>query len=95
MRLMSKSGGAKITTFDEMLLRAPSLKLQAKHLYVPSGVQYFDSAPAQRAGSEGAAAEEAKRNFMLTQSSARRDPLDSRLRAYNLVAINGILMAAR
>lgn len=105
---MSKSAGAKITTFDELKLIAPALILNsAKHLYLPTGIQYFDSEPTTAAAAQTNAG--GSTISQLTQSSvgsgSRRQQNNnvgrsqttessSSLGAYNLIVMNGLLMAA-
>lgn len=80
MKLISKSAAIKITSFEDVVAKAPSITFNANELYLASGVDYFDSIDLKRMAQ--------LRDDKLTTKSAER------LRAYNLVTINGMLMAA-
>lgn len=94
MRLMSRSGGAKISTLEELVLTAPSLIFSAKNMYIPNGIQFFDSKPKANSKDSGVLTQSNTREQkQQDSSSSHRDPSDA-LEAYNLVVVNGILTAA-
>lgn len=79
MKLVAKSASVKLTTFQELQLDAPELQLVAgKHLYIVNAdLRYFNSAAAAAAVNQS--------DFLSRQKSVSR--------AYNLVAVDGLLMA--
>lgn len=87
MSLMSKSAVARLSSHEDLILSAPILKLNAaKHLYISKGISYFDSEP-----------EASNKDTIMTQSAFKGSTefiAEGQLRAYNLVAINGILAAS-
>jgi len=96
MKLVSRSGGIKLTTSDAMIFSAPSLVLSANQLFIPRGIQYFDMEPGQEPGFEN-------RTNVLTQSDVRRsDDLPAttttenertQLIPYHLVVTGGLISA--
>lgn len=99
MKLVSKSSVARISAFGDLIINAPELVLSsAKQLYLPDGIQYFDSEPKTPAPTTASSFN--LDPTIMTQSAVRgaADPMATtssshHLRAYNLVAINGLLMA--
>lgn len=92
MKLMSRSADVRVTSFEELTLKTPSVILSSRHLYIPKGIHYFDHSESKES-SPATATSEANPGRKQADSS-RLDPVTtSDLRAYNLVAINGLLMA--
>lgn len=81
-KLVSRSASVKLTSGDQLELSAPTLEFRAPagHLYLASGVRYLDAPLTQWPGA--------------TTKPTTAAPASGQLRAYNLVAVNGLLMAA-
>lgn len=108
MKLVSRSAGIRITTFEELLLRSPSLSLSSSaNLNIQNGIEYFDllQAKSDEDNDNSVDGKDMKsNNNILTQPNVVRSghqgiEADGKgnnglaLRAYNLVATDGILMA--
>lgn len=83
MKLVAKSAGMQLEAAEEVLLKSQSVVLDSKQLYVSDGIRYFD-------------------NYLTVNLDATsnevgdnddKPSVGNQLMAYNLVAVNGILMA--
>lgn len=78
MDLMSRSADIKLSAVHQLKIASQKLDLDAEHIHIRSGIQYFDSEPALNEDKD-------------TWKELQRQ---TQLNAYSLISVDGIIIAS-
>lgn len=90
LKLVSKSGPIQLASSEGINLNSESLQLSAKEIYIPFGVEFFDSELTVDSSDD-----EQENSSSDPQQQQQLDLEGNTMKAYNLMLLdNGLLMAS-
>lgn len=88
----SKSGDVKLSFYDNIHLEAPEIELDAKDVFIPKGLRYFDSVPPTKPPQDKQSSNDNNMDKNLEQHQAQKLPTD--YEALELITIGDQLATA-